>query len=603
MKIRSDSSFMMRGERSYLRQRGLRRKTVFSLSCPTEGVVVINMKNILRQKVSAGIFGASLLGSLFFGGAAQAADDLTVLTSFGIIEDITRNIAGDKAKVKVIVPTGSDPHAYNLSASNMIDMEKSSLIVINGLSFEGYLERYLTQDKYAHKIVVASAGVEEQEFVEEHHAEKSADEHEHDDHDNDEHEHGDCCNGDEGQESQNHDSGTEDLNEESHEDHDAEGDCCQGNDKEPLQSKVPEKDDEPELLQSKAPRNCCDGDDDHNDVDESDHKGCGCGCHGKDGKTHDHKGCGCGCHGKDGKDHDHKGCGCGCHGKDGKTHDHKGCGCGCHGKDAKAHDHKGCGCGCHGKDGKAHDHKGCGCGCHGKDAKAHDHKGCGCGCHGKDGKAHDHKGCGCGCHGKDGKAHDHKGCGCGCGCEEHGHHHHHHSGTDPHAWQNPLNGALYARNIADALCKADEADCEYFKKRADGYIAELKALDNKYRKLLAGVPQENRVIITTHDAFGYLARHYDLRILSPFGLSTGSEPSAKRIAELKDIISRGVVKAVFMEKNGNNTILDQLAGDRKIKNVELYADTLAPEGECSTYVGILNHNLDAIVGAISVSGK
>ena len=246
------------------------------------------MKNILRQKVSAGIFGASLLGSLFFGGAAQAADDLTVLTSFGIIEDITRNIAGDKAKVKVIVPTGSDPHAYNLSASNMIDMEKSSLIVINGLSFEGYLERYLTQDKYAHKIVVASAGVEEQEFVEEHHAEKSTDEHEHDDHDNDEHEHGDCCNGDEGQESQNHDSGTEDLNEESHEDHDAEGDCCQGNDKEPLQSKVPEKDDEPELLQSKAPRNCCDGDDDHNDVNESDHKGCGCGCHGKDGKAHDH---------------------------------------------------------------------------------------------------------------------------------------------------------------------------------------------------------------------------------------------------------------------------------------------------------------------------
>ena len=544
------------------------------------------MKNILRQKVSAGIFGASLLGSLFFGGAAQAADDLTVLTSFGIIEDITRNIAGDKAKVKVIVPTGSDPHAYNLSASNMIDMEKSSLIVINGLSFEGYLERYLTQDKYAHKIVVASAGVEEQEFVEEHHAEKSADEHEHDDHDNDEHEHGDCCNGDEGQESQNHDSGTEDLNEESHEDHDAEGDCCQGNDKEPLQSKVPEKDDEPELLQSKAPRNCCDGDDDHNDVDESDHKGGGCGCQGKDGKAHDHKGCGCGCHGKDGK-----------------AHDHKGCGCGCHGKDAKAHDHKGCGCGCHGKDGKAHDHKGCGCGCHGKDGKAHDHKGCGCGCHGKDAKAHDHKGCGCGCHGNDAKTHDHKGCGCGCGCEEHGHHHHHHSGTDPHAWQNPLNGALYARNIADALCKADEADCEYFKKRADGYIAELKALDNKYRKLLAGVPQENRVIITTHDAFGYLARHYDLRILSPFGLSTGSEPSAKRIAELKDIIGRGVVKAVFMEKNGNNTILDQLAGDRKIKNVELYADTLAPEGECSTYVGILNHNLDAIVGAISVSGK
>ena len=334
--------------------------------------------------------GASAAGMFFLGALspwtdARADDGLTVLASFGIIEDITRNVAGDKAKVKVIVPVGSDPHAYNLTAANMIDMEKSDLIIINGLSFEGYLERYLTQDKYAKKIVVASDGIEKLAFMEEHQSEH---------------------------------------------DHDA--------------------------------------------------------------------------------DHDH---------------------------DA------------------AHDH----------DAE-HEHN-----------DVHEHR--------------------------AHRHHHHHHGGTDPHAWQNPLNGALYAQNIADALCKADAGNCQFFKKRAADYISELKSLDAKYRSELSSIPKENRVIITTHDAFGYLARHYDLRILSPFGLSTGSEPSAKRIAELKDIISRGVVKAVFMEKNGNNTILDQLAGDRKIKNVELYADTLAPEGECSTYVGILNHNLDAIVGAISVSGK
>ena len=53
-----------------------------------------------------------------------------------------------------------------------------------------------------------------------------------------------------------------------------------------------------------------------------------------------------------------------------------------------------------------------------------------------------------------------------------------------------------------------------------------------------------------------------------------------------------------MEKNGNNAILDQLAGDKKISNVELYADTLAPGGECSTYLGIMNYNLKAITDAV-----
>ena len=56
-------------------------------------------------------------------------------------------------------------------------------------------------------------------------------------------------------------------------------------------------------------------------------------------------------------------------------------------------------------------------------------------------------------------------------------------------------------------------------------------------------------MITTHEAFGYFAIRYDVTIMSPLGISTGSEVSAQRIAELKDVISKGHVQAIFMERN------------------------------------------------------
>ena len=138
---------------------------------------------LLNKK--AWLFGMSLLSAMVLGNTAEAGERMTLLTSFGIIQDITENVAGDRADVKVIVPVGSDPHAYNLTPANMIDMEKSDLIIINGLSFEGYLERYLSQEKYRQKIVVVSDGIEKQAFKEEHEKHHHDADHDHADHDHD----------------------------------------------------------------------------------------------------------------------------------------------------------------------------------------------------------------------------------------------------------------------------------------------------------------------------------------------------------------------------------------------------------------------------------
>ena len=115
-------------------------------------------KNILAKSVNS-ICKYMLAGVMLTSGIIAAAGENKVVASFGILGDITKQIAGDKVKVTTIVPVDSDPHAYDLTPANMIDLDKGNLIIINGLGFEGYLERYLNQDKFKNKIVVASKGV------------------------------------------------------------------------------------------------------------------------------------------------------------------------------------------------------------------------------------------------------------------------------------------------------------------------------------------------------------------------------------------------------------------------------------------------------------
>lgn len=171
--------------------------------------------------------------------------------------------------------------------------------------------------------------------------------------------------------------------------------------------------------------------------------------------------------------------------------------------------------------------------------------------------------------------------------------------ADPHAWQNPANGAVYAGNIAEGLCGADPGNCASYRENARAYARELAAIDEYYLKAFGALPPGDRVIVTPHEAFGYLGARYGLRIVSPAGTGSGAEPSARRVAEIADLLDRGAVKGVFREKNGNASVLERLAGDRGIASGELYADTLDESGPCSAYAGMLRHNLGAILSAVS----
>ncbi|XBS71280.1 zinc ABC transporter substrate-binding protein [Acerihabitans sp. KWT182] len=117
--------------------------------------------------------------------------------------------------------------------------------------------------------------------------------------------------------------------------------------------------------------------------------------------------------------------------------------------------------------------------------------------------------------------------------------------TDPHAWNSAKNGAIYARNVMNALIAADPEDAEYFRRQGGAYIQQLEKLDSWAKAEFAAIPDARRKVITSHDAFGYFGAEYGVQFLAPVGFSTESEASASDVAGLINQIKQQRIKTYF----------------------------------------------------------
>ena len=163
---------------------------------------------------------------------------------------------------------------------------------------------------------------------------------------------------------------------------------------------------------------------------------------------------------------------------------------------------------------------------------------------------------------------------------------------DPHAWQDPRNGVLYVRTIAEALIAADPANAAPYRASADRYCGQITELDGWIGTTLAAIPPARRRIITTHDAFGYYGARYGIELLSAEGISTDSEPSAKAIAALVRQIKRDNVRAVFIENMTGPRMAQMLARETgAVLGGTVYSDALSPPGgPAAGYLQMLRHN-------------
>jgi zinc/manganese transport system substrate-binding protein len=167
---------------------------------------------------------------------------------------------------------------------------------------------------------------------------------------------------------------------------------------------------------------------------------------------------------------------------------------------------------------------------------------------------------------------------------------------DPHAWQDPRNGVIYADNITQALVGVDPRHAEAYRQRFRGYKSELEALDRRVRDELGVIPPEKRHVITTHDAFAYYGQAYGVTFLAPEGISTDSEPSAKTIAGLIRQIRREGIKALFLENISDPRLIEELARETgTTPGPPLYSDALSrPDEPAPTYIRMIEYNTTAL---------
>jgi zinc/manganese transport system substrate-binding protein len=172
--------------------------------------------------------------------------------------------------------------------------------------------------------------------------------------------------------------------------------------------------------------------------------------------------------------------------------------------------------------------------------------------------------------------------------------------ADPHAWQSVANAKIYVGNIRDALARADPADADYFRDHAAHYLAELDALDREVRAALDQIPPERRKVISTHKAFGYFAKDYDIAFIAPLGVSTETEPSARDMAGIISQVRAAKIPAVFVENMSDDRLIGRIASETGAKvGGTLYSDSLTDEkGAAPTYIAMVRHNIKALTSAL-----
>lgn len=179
----------------------------------------------------------------------------------------------------------------------------------------------------------------------------------------------------------------------------------------------------------------------------------------------------------------------------------------------------------------------------------------------------------------------------------HGHHHHHHT-YDPHIWQDPVLMQTYVRNVADALIDADPQGKNYYEQRLNHYSGSLKELHQYAQNRFSAIPEKQRKVLTSHQAFSYLGTRYHIQFFAPQGIAEESEPSAKDVANIIRITKKENVRAILMENIKNPKLLQQITRETQVKvSGKLYSDALSPQN-ADTYIKMMRHNIDTLADAM-----
>lgn len=180
-------------------------------------------------------------------------------------------------------------------------------------------------------------------------------------------------------------------------------------------------------------------------------------------------------------------------------------------------------------------------------------------------------------------------------------HDHEHGLLDPHTWTDPLNLKYWTQSIAETLSRMDEPNASLYAENAARYNQDLDDLDSWISAQFAQVPEEQRLLVTDHAVFGYMADRYGLRQVGTLlpGYSSAAAPSAQELARLQDRITELGVKAIFVGDVVNENLARQIAEDTGVQLVTVLTESLTPTGGVGdTYLDYMRYNVTTIVEAL-----
>lgn len=176
---------------------------------------------------------------------------------------------------------------------------------------------------------------------------------------------------------------------------------------------------------------------------------------------------------------------------------------------------------------------------------------------------------------------------------------------DPHVWMD-VSGWIRAVDVVrTALSDYDPENRSLYEANASAYQEKLRELDAYARERIGTIPAEQRVLVTAHDAFNYMARAYGLEVRGIQGLSTESEAGVKDIEDLVSFLAERRIPAVFIESSVSDKNVRALVEGAKARGHsvriggELYSDAMGPAGTYTgTYLGMIDHNVTTITRAL-----
>lgn len=177
--------------------------------------------------------------------------------------------------------------------------------------------------------------------------------------------------------------------------------------------------------------------------------------------------------------------------------------------------------------------------------------------------------------------------------------------ADPHVW---MDASLWRRvvdAVAQQLSDFDPNHTDVYAANAAQIGAEIDKLHAYVQRVIASIPNKQRVLVTAHDAFNYFGRAYGVEVLGVQGISTESEAGIDDINQLVDLLVERKVQAVFVEtsvadKSVRSLIEGAAARGHAVKiGGELFSDAMGEPGTYrGTYVGMLDHNATTIARAL-----